>query len=49
MFRASNATAIRPDGSGIGLFVIKNVVEESGGKIIFESTEGKGSKFGFEI
>ena len=49
MFRASNAKSVRPDGSGIGLYVIKNIVEGSGGKVIFESTEGKGSVFGFEL
>ena len=49
MFRASNATATRPDGSGIGLYVIKNIVEGSGGRVIVQSVEGKGSTFGFEI
>lgn len=44
MFRASNArNAI--DGNGFGLFVAKGAVEEQGGKIWFESTEGKGTTF----
>ncbi|MCL2085605.1 HAMP domain-containing histidine kinase [Candidatus Saccharibacteria bacterium] len=49
MFRASNSGAVRPDGTGIGLYVVKKTVEESGGKMIFESIEGEGSLFGFEI
>ena len=49
MYRASNAELARPDGSGIGLYVVKNIIEASGGKIIFESKEGKGSTFGFEL
>lgn len=49
MYRASNAAIARPDGTGVGLFVSKNVIEAAGGEIIFESTEGQGSTFGFRI
>jgi signal transduction histidine kinase len=49
MYRASNAGVTRPDGTGIGLYVVKKIVEGSGGKIIFKSVEGKGSFFGFEL
>jgi len=48
-FRAGNAKQERPDGTGIGLYVVKRVVEAHGGQIIFESTVGKGSTFGFKI
>lgn len=48
-FRASNAQKTRPDGTGLGLFMAKMVVEMQGGKIIFESQEGKGSTFGFSF
>lgn len=47
--RADNARAQRPDGTGIGLYMAKEVVELHGGAMIFESTEGKGSVFGFEL
>jgi signal transduction histidine kinase len=46
-YRAGNARKARPDGTGLGLFMAKKVVIAEGGSIIFESTEGKGSTFGF--
>lgn len=48
-YRAGNAQKMRPDGTGIGLFMAKKVIIASGGAIIFKSTEGKGSTFGFTI
>lgn len=46
-YRAGNARKARPDGTGLGLFMAKKVVAAQGGSIIFESTPGKGSTFGF--
>lgn len=48
-FRASNARTKRPDGTGVGLYLAKRIVDAHRGKIIFESTKGKGSTFGFCI
>lgn len=48
-FRATNARKHRPDGTGVGLYLAKRVVVEHGGRIVFESTEGKGSTFGFSL
>lgn len=48
-FRAGNARKARPDGTGLGLFMAQKVVVEQGGAVIFESTEGKGSTFGFRF
>ena len=36
-------------GTGIGMTISKHLVELMGGRIDFESTEGKGTKFWVEI
>ena len=48
-FRAENARTQRPDGTGVGLFLAKKVIEAHKGEILFHSTEGKGSMFGFRL
>jgi signal transduction histidine kinase len=48
-YRAENARRMRPDGTGIGLFMAKKVIVAQGGTIIFESEEYLGSTFGFQI
>jgi len=48
-FRAPNAAKIDTEGSGLGLFITKNIIESHGGKIWFESEEGKGTTFYFTI
>lgn len=48
-YRAQNAVAARPDGTGLGLFMAKKVIVAQGGAIIFESEVGKGSTFGFRF
>lgn len=45
LFRADNTRVRDADGTGLGLYVVKAVVEESGGKIWFESEENKGTAF----
>ena len=46
MFRADNARVKDPDGTGLGLYIIKETIEKTGGKIWFESPgENKGSIF----
>ncbi|MDO8639395.1 MAG: HAMP domain-containing sensor histidine kinase [bacterium] len=49
LFRASNAKALYSEGSGLGLFITRELVKNIGGKIWFESQEGKGSKFFIRI
>ncbi|HUA13104.1 MAG TPA: ATP-binding protein [Candidatus Sulfotelmatobacter sp.] len=48
-YRAGNARKVRPDGTGLGLYMAKKVVVAQGGSLIFESQEGKGSTFGFNF
>jgi signal transduction histidine kinase len=48
-FRATNARRARPDGTGVGLFLAKKVIDAHDGEIIFESKEDKGSSFGFRL
>jgi signal transduction histidine kinase len=48
-YRADNARKMRPDGTGLGLYMAKKVIVAQGGAVIFKSTEGKGSTFGFSF
>lgn len=48
-FRATNARRQRPDGTGIGLYLAKKVIDSHDGSMIFESVEGEGSTFGFRL
>jgi len=44
-FRGTNVVKMDTEGTGLGLFITKNIIESHSGKIWFESEEGKGTKF----
>ncbi|MGB9639399.1 MAG: response regulator [Anaerolineales bacterium] len=48
-YRASNAKTSDIPGTGLGLTIVKRVIEGYGGRVWVESEVGKGSTFGFAL
>lgn len=45
LFRADNVRQMDTEGTGLGLYIIKEIVTQVGGRISFKSKEGKGTTF----
>jgi signal transduction histidine kinase len=48
-FRGGNVLKFENIGTGLGLYITKSFIEASGGKIWFESEEGRGTEFYFTL
>ncbi|HSX06699.1 MAG TPA: PAS domain-containing sensor histidine kinase [Candidatus Saccharimonadia bacterium] len=49
LFRADNVKTHDTEGTGLGLYLVKSIVDYSGGKIWFKSAENKGTAFHVSI
>ncbi len=47
--RGSNATKYKADGNGLGLYIVRGIIERAGGKISIKSAEGKGTTVRVEL
>ena len=48
-FRAENVLRYQTEGAGLGLYIVKSIIERSNGKVSFKSEEGRGSTFWFDL
>ena len=49
LFRADNVRETDTEGTGLGLYIIKQILDQSNGKISFKSEKNKGTSFTINI
>jgi PAS domain S-box-containing protein len=49
LFRAQNVREKDTEGTGLGLYIIKSIIEQANGKVSFKSQENKGTTFYINI
>ncbi len=45
LFRADNAMETEAEGTGLGLYIVKSIIDRSGGQVWFRSEQGNGTTF----
>ncbi len=48
-YRADNAISMDAEGTGLGLHLVRLIVEQAGGRVSCESEEGRGATFAFVL
>jgi signal transduction histidine kinase len=48
-YRADNVASLETDGTGLGLYLVRLIVEQLGGQVRCESEEGRGATFCFTV
>jgi len=48
-FRGDNVIRMQTQGTGLGLFISRSIIEKHKGSISFESQEGQGTSFTFRL